>query len=429
MACDTDVKLRNKCIYSVYVRNHTKEGNFKGLISDLDRIKDLGIDYIWLMPIYPIGSVNRKGTLGSPYSIKDYRKINPEYGTMNDFEDLVHEVHKRDMKLIIDIVYNHTSYDSLLMKEHPEWFYKKNGHFGSKIGDWSDIADLDYSDESLWKYQIETLKFWISKGVDGFRCDVAPLVPLKFWKEARKEISKEKKGVIWIAETMGPSGIKALRDSGILVQSDCEMYESFDITYDYDTYEYFIDYLKGRISLEYFLEKKRAQEYTYPVNYVKLRFLENHDNPRIASLISDEILLENWISFMFFEKGASLIYAGQEYNDKNRPSLFEKDTVKLGTDKKFCDYIKNLVHIKKNNIFINGNYNLVKSKKRGVIEARYVLNNETVIGIFNVEKKIGKYRLDIKDGIYNNLINNFKISVKDNSIDLLKEPVILRIYK
>jgi len=184
MALQTDKHYRNQVMYSVFVRNHSKEGTFTGVRRDLDRIQSLGVDIIWLMPIHPLGEVARKGTLGSPYAIRDYRAVNPEYGTLEDFVALVEDIHSRGMKCIIDVVYNHTSPDSRLAQEHPEWFYHKpDGAFGNRIGDWTDIIDLDYSHRELWVYQIETLKQW-ARIVDGFRCDVAPLIPLEFWLEA-----------------------------------------------------------------------------------------------------------------------------------------------------------------------------------------------------------------------------------------------------
>lgn len=125
MARNTDVSLRKQTMYSVYVRNHSEEGTFKAVTRDLDRIKDLGTDIVWFMPIHPIGEKNRKGILGSPYAISDYRKVNPEYGTLEDFKELIGETHKKGMKLMIDVVYNHTSHESVLWQEHPEWFYKK----------------------------------------------------------------------------------------------------------------------------------------------------------------------------------------------------------------------------------------------------------------------------------------------------------------
>lgn len=146
MAKDTKIDLRNKTIYSIFVRDYSAEGNFEGVRRDLDRIKALGTDIIWLLPIQPSGKEKRKGSLGSPYAIADYRAINPEYGTMEDFKRLCQDVHAKGMKIIIDCVYNHTSPDSVLAKEHPDWFYhKQDGSFGNRVGDWSDVIDLDYS--------------------------------------------------------------------------------------------------------------------------------------------------------------------------------------------------------------------------------------------------------------------------------------------
>ena len=161
MARQTNTRLREKVIYSVFVRNHTKEGTFQALEGDLDRLAALGTDIIWLMPIHPIGEAGRKGTLGSPYAIRDFRGINPEYGTLGDFMHLVGEIHKRGMKCIIDVVYNHTSPDSILATGHPEFFLRDEaGNPTRKVADWSDVVDLDYSNRELWKYQIETLKIW-----------------------------------------------------------------------------------------------------------------------------------------------------------------------------------------------------------------------------------------------------------------------------
>lgn len=180
MAKDTLLNLRNEIIYCIYVRNHTPEGTFAAIMPDLQRIKGLGVDIIWFMPIHPIGETKRKGVEGSPYTIKDYRAVNLAYGTIDDFKALVAAIHDLGMKVMLDVVYNHTSPDSWLAGQHPEWFYRRpNGEMGNKVGEWYDIVDLDYSHPELWDYQIETLKQWAAI-VDGFRCDVASLVPLDF---------------------------------------------------------------------------------------------------------------------------------------------------------------------------------------------------------------------------------------------------------
>jgi len=428
MAKDTNLKLRNSTIYSVFVRNHTTEGNFEGVTKDLGRIADLGVDIIWLLPIHPIGKVNRKGSLGCPYSIKDYKKVNPEYGTIEEFVELIKQTHKRGMKVIIDVVYNHTSHKSKLFEKHPEYFYRKeNGAIGGKVGDWTDIIDLDYENIDLWDYQIDALKYWISLGVDGFRCDVAPLIPIEFWMKARKEILSIKEDIIWLAESIDPYFMKELRKRNILAQTDSEVFKAFDITYDYDTYKFFVEYLNGERELDYLLELKRNQEYIYPSNYIKLRFLENHDTKRITSYLKEDNDLKNWTAFMFFEKGTALIYAGQEAKDDNIPSLFDRDLVNWDKDKKYAEFIKKLIKLKKKDIFAYGYYEIISSKKIGVIEARYEYKKEEVIGIFNVERKSGIYFLDIKDGNYKNLIDDSDIEVIDGKIELGLNPIILKL--
>ena len=239
MARQTNTRLREKVIYSVFVRNHTKEGTFQALEGDLDRLAALGTDIIWLMPIHPIGEAGRKGTLGSPYAIRDFRGINPEYGTLGDFMHLVGEIHKRGMKCIIDVVYNHTSPDSILATGHPEFFLRDEaGNPTRKVADWSDVVDLDYSNRELWKYQIETLKIW-AEIVDGFRCDVASAVPLAFWREAREQVERVRPGCIWLAESVHAAHTMAMRRAGYYCAADTELYDAFDITYDYDIWPYF----------------------------------------------------------------------------------------------------------------------------------------------------------------------------------------------
>ena len=181
------MSLRNMTLYSIFVRNFG--GNFAAVERDLPRLKSLGVDAIWLLPIHPIGTDKRKGSLGSPYAISDYRAINPEFGTMDDFVRLCDAVHQNGMKLLIDVVFHHTSPDSVLVKTHPEYFYRKpDGSFGNHVGEWTDIIDFDFDAPGLWDELIDTLCFW-AQYVDGFRCDVAPMVPLAFWERARAEVA------------------------------------------------------------------------------------------------------------------------------------------------------------------------------------------------------------------------------------------------
>ena len=358
MADNTQKKLRNQMMYQVFVRNFSAEGTFKKVEEQLERIKALGTDVIWLMPIHPIGKDKRKGSLGSPYAISDYRAVNPEFGTLDDFKSLVNSIHKRGMKCIIDVVYNHTSPDSVLSREHPEWFYHKNdGSFGNRVGDWTDIIDLDYSNKELWRYQIDTLKMW-AEIVDGFRCDVAPLIPIEFWEEARREVAEVRTDAIWLSESVEPDFIVYMRSQGLTALSDSEIYRAFDISYEYDCYGAFRNYIYGSGSLKEYADAVNRQEYTFPDNYVKLRFLENHDQSRARFLIPDEAALKSWTAFMFFQKGMALVYNGQECAAAHYPTLFDKDGVDWDDPENIdlSGFISKLAQIKKDTVFTDSVY-------------------------------------------------------------------------
>lgn len=425
MAKDSSINLRNEVMYSIYVRNHSKEGNFKAVTEDLERIKDLGTDIVWFMPIHPIGVKNKKGNLGCPYAIKNYREINPEYGTLEDFKECVNKIHTLGMKCIIDVVYNHTSPDSWLLENKPEYFYKKpDGNFGNRVGDWSDVVDLDYNNKDLWDYQIETLKMW-AEIVDGFRCDVASMIPVGFFEKAREEVKKVKEDCIWLAETVHYTFVKELRSQGVNVHSDGEVFRAFDICYDYDVQPIFSGYIKGEKTLEEYVDFLNFQDNIYPENYVKLRFLENHDNPRAKHIIPEEMDLINWTAFAYFQKGTTLIYAGQEVEDDKCPSLFDIDKVNWNTGKDISGLMKKLYTIKKNSIFRNGTYTLLANEELQTITVYYELENKKALGIFSLKSKSGEIKVNINDGEYLNEIDGTKINVKNGRINLEGKPIIL----
>lgn len=425
MARNTDLNLRGQVIYSIYVRNHSEEGTFKAVEKDLERIKNLGTDIIWFMPIHPIGVKNKKGDLGCPYAIKNYREVNPEYGTLEDFKSCVDKIHALGMKCIIDVVYNHTSPDSWLVENHPEYFYKKpDGNLGNRVGDWWDVVDLDYNNKDLWDYQIDTLKMWVEV-VDGFRCDVASLIPVDFWIKAREEVSKVRPNAIWLAESVHTNFLIDLRRHGISGNSDCEVYQAFDICYDYDVQPYFAGYLKGENTLSYYVDRLNLQEGIYPENYIKLRFLENHDNPRAKDLIKDENQLINWTAFKYFQKGTTLIYAGQETENTKCPSLFDKDKVDWNTGKDITSLMQKLYKIKKNNIFIDGSYRLFADEDNQTIIGYYEKNGEKVVGVFSLKGIEGEIKVKLQDGEYINEIDNEKVIVKNGKIKINQRPIIL----
>ena len=425
MAINTPKTYRNQVMYSVYVRNHTPEGTFQSLRQDLKRIRSLGVDIIWLMPIHPIGSKARKGTLGSPYAISDYRAVNPEYGTMEDFKALVEDIHSLGMRCIIDVVYNHTSPDSWLVENHPEWFYHKpDGSFGNHVGDWSDIVDLDYTNRDLWDYQIETLKMW-AEIVDGFRCDVAPLVPLAFWLKAREEVEKVHPGCFWLSESIEPEFLSYLRGQGLVAHSDSEIYQAFDAAYDYDIFGTFRGYLEGKLPLSAYAEAVTRQESTYPENYVKLRYLENHDVARAAQMIPDDTALLNWTAFVYFQKGMTMIYGGQEVGAAHRPDLFNKDDIVWSAGQDLQDLLRRLAELKREPLMMDSQYRVI-ALPRDILLATYEKGGNRLLGLFSVQGNASLVEVGLPDGQYENLITGDLVEVYAGRIGVDGTPVMIR---
>src|SRR5689334_16542117 len=229
-ARSTRAWVRDGVIYQIFPRNFSSEGNFKGVTAQLDRLKDLGVSILWLMPIHPIGQEKKKGSIGSPYAVRDYYSINPDYGTKDDLKRLVTEAHRRGLKVIIDIVANHTSWDSVLMKT-PE-FYRRDaaGQILSPY-DWTDVAALNYENAKLRRYMTEMLTYWVREfDLDGFRCDVAGEVPTDFWEQARAELEKVKPDIFMLAEAH---------------KAELEV-KAFDLDYSWPLHSALTDVLQGR---------------------------------------------------------------------------------------------------------------------------------------------------------------------------------------
>lgn len=426
MAKNTEISLRNKVIYSVYVRNHTNDGTFNAVAEDLDRIKSLGTDIIWFMPIHPIGVKNKKGSLGCPYANKDYRTTNPEYGTMDDFKSLVEKIHAKGMKCIIDVVYNHTSPDSNLSVEHPEFFYRKpDGNFGNKVGDWSDIIDLDYSNKELWQYQIDSLVMW-AKIVDGFRCDVASFVPVEFWKQAREAVANVNPDCIWLAESVHSSFNVFSRKSGIYTASDYELFDAFDMEYDYDIREVFDKYLKGETTLSNYMDMFNYQEVIYPQNYDKMRCLENHDQPRICHYVKEKSDLENYTAFLYFLKGSTLIYAGQEFGCDETPSLFDKDVFPRNTGIDLSNLFAKLDTIKKTVLDDDDYFKADADDENDIAILERDNNKSKKVGIFSLKSKSADVKVDLPDGDYKNEISGETVTVSNGKVHCNGKAIIIR---
>ena len=425
MAIDTPASFQKLFIYEVFVRNHGPNGTFADVTADLPRIKALGIDVVWLMSIHPIGKIHRKGSQGSPYAVADYRAVNPKFGTDADFKTLLDTAHQLGLKVMIDVVYNHTSPDSVLATRHPEWFYcEKAGEPAPRFAEWSDVVDLSYHDPALSQYQIDSLLKWVNLGVDGFRCDVAPLVPVEFWQQARQAVAKIKPDFIWLAESVHLHFVRFMRSQGYLAHSDSELYQVFDICYDYDIHNEWVTCARGDMSLADYVKMLDIQEGIYPANYIKLRFVENHDQPRAAALFPDIHQLKSWTAFAAFNKGAFLIYAGQETGTDKLPSLFEIEPITWpkGTPP-LSDFLARLSALKKD-LATEGAFDILTRDTH--IQARW-RHKSSLYGIFNLRGITGSVPVELPDGTYTNLLNDASVIVVGGHVDIPPEPVIVRV--
>jgi GH15 family glucan-1,4-alpha-glucosidase/glycosidase len=297
-------------IYEIYPRAFSQKGDFNSITARLDELKDLGVTILWLMPIHPIGQEKKMGTIGSPYAVRDYYAINPDYGNANDLKQLVSEAHKRGLKVIIDIVANHTSWDSVLMK-HPE-FYKRDAQGNITYPyDWYDIAALNYSNQELRRYMIDMLKFWIREfDLDGFRCDVAGEVPTDFWENARAELERIKPDIVMLAEA---------HKAELLVKA-------FDLDYSWPLHSALSKVLQGEAPASTLREEWEKEVKEWPTGALHMRFSDNHDERRAIARFGERAALAA-SAFVFTLDGVPMIYNGMEVGDTTEsgaPALFEK---------------------------------------------------------------------------------------------------------
>lgn len=425
MAIDTPYTHNSLVIYEVYVRNHTPEGTFKAFEADLDRIRSMGVDVVWFMPIHPIGKVNKKGSLGCPYSISDYRAVNPEYGTLEDFKNTIAAIHARGMKVMIDVVYNHTAHDSLLVRDYPQFFHQDSeGRPMTTVPEWSDVIDLKHPQPELAQYLIDSLKFWVSLGVDGFRCDVASLVPVSFWLEARRQVAELNPNTIWLAEAVHAAFVASRRKAGLSGYSDSEIYQAFDMSYDYDIWPILHSVIAGSEPPARLLEMHRFQEAIYPRTYVKMHCTENHDQRRVMALAPTRQAALAWTAFEAFNKGAFLIYAGQESEAKHTPSLFDRDLIDW-EDYPLQDFFTALFKVKHHPLVLEGVFEILQAEP--VVLAAYVGEKASLLGVFNPSGFDGPISLPVADGAYRDLLSNNEVKVRDGETRFSSPALVLEL--
>lgn len=306
---------KNATIYQINTRQFTAEGTFRAAEAHLPRLKAMNVDIVWLMPIHPIGEKNRKGTLGSPYAVRDYLGVNPEFGTLADLKHFVAAAHGLGMHVILDWVANHTAWDNPLVEQHPEWYQRdwKGDFRPTPWWDWSDIINLDYRQPGLRQYMTAALAYWVREAdIDGYRCDVAGFVPVDFWDNARKELDAIKP-VFMLAEWES-------RDLHA---------EAFDMTYGWTWYEAMHKIAQGKADLNALFGYYSWNESSFPPDCMRMLCVSNHDKnawegtgPEIFGPALDAAIVLSVVS-----DGMPLLYNGQEAGETKRLKFFEKDPI------------------------------------------------------------------------------------------------------
>ena len=326
-------------MYEVNIRQFSPEGTFAGVEAQLPRLKDLGVDILWLMPMYEIGTEGRKGTLGSYYAISDYKKVNPEFGTMEDFEHLLAAAHKLGFKVILDWVANQTAPDNVWMTEKPADFYERDAD-GNAIWeyDWTDTRSLNYDNEDVWWAQDDAMRFWLEKGVDGFRCDAAGEVPAAFWKGILPKMNKDYPDIYLLAE--------AERDNL------ADATETFDANYAWELHHLLNSLAQGRKTVADLKDYVTRDAARFPKEAFRLTFTSNHDeNSWSGTEFEREGAAANACAVLCFTLPGSqpLIYTGQEIGLSRRLEFFEKDPITDWSANEYTTFWKKLVDLKHNN--------------------------------------------------------------------------------
>lgn len=307
---------RTAAIYQINTRQFTPEGTLRAAEKQLPRIKALGADIVWLMPIHPIGAKNRKGTLGSPYSVRDYRAVNPELGTMQDLKAFVRSAHRLGLRVILDWVANHSAWDNPLVARHPQWYDRdwKGDFRPTPWWDWSDIIDFDFGQQGVREYMAQSMAFWVREAdVDGFRADVAAYVPIDFWELVRADLERIKP-VFMLAEAQ-------MRDLHA---------RAFDASYGWGWYEAMVNISKGRADVGALFGYYSENESAWPAGAMRMVYAENHDQNSWHGTQFEQFgpNLENAIVLSVVGEGIPLIYNGQEAGNEKRLQFFERDPIR-----------------------------------------------------------------------------------------------------
>jgi glycosidase len=367
---------RDAVIYQINTRQFTPAGTFEAAARQLPRLQELGVDILWLMPVQEIGVKNRKGELGSPYSIRDYKSVSAELGDLDSLKKFVAAAHELGMYVILDWVANHTAWDNPLVEQHPEW-YRRNwrGEFHSPAWtDWSDVIQLDFSQPGLRRYMTEAMKWWVTEvGLDGFRCDVAGFVPLDFWDTARAEL-----------DAIRPVFMLAEWETRDLHQ------RAFDMTYAWSWYGTVHRIAQGKADVGALGVYHYTDENSWPREAMRMLFVSNHDKNAWEGTQFEAFgdALENAIVLSVVSRGMPLIYNGQEAGNTKRLAFFDRDPIEW-REHPIGDLYRRLFAFKKaNSALWNGHWGagmiqVVNSAPASVFSFVRANDRNTVFAVFN----------------------------------------------
>ena len=365
-------------IYEMNTRQFTPEGTFRAAAGHIGRLRELGVDIIWIMPVFPIGEERRKGTLGSYYSVRDYTTVNPEFGTADDFRDFVGQVHQAGMKIIMDWVPNHTSRDAVWTAEHPDWYEydPATGEIATPF-DWSDTAKLDYANPEMRQAMVEALKMWLQDySTDGFRMDMAMLVPTSFWNEATPQLEQVRPDLFMLAEAEDPQ----LHD------------RAFDATYNWEVHHMMNDIPAGKAGAGTLRGKLTELSVLFPEHAFRMNFTSNHDENTWNGTESMRMGAADaqMAALSFVLPGIPMVYNGQEIGSQKQLPFFEKDHIEWNVaDERRTDLYRELCRLRHTHPALAG------GERGGDL---YSIDNNDPTRIFSVKRKIGEH---IVVGLFN----------------------------
>lgn len=390
----------NAVIYEVNIRQYTPEGTFAAFEPHLSRLKDMGVIVLWFMPVCPIGKINRKGSLGSYYSISDYKAVNPEFGTMEEFKRLVAKAHEMGFKVLMDMVTNHTAWDHVWLKEgHKEWYEQDERGNVVTPYDWTDTAKLNYKNAEMRKAMIDALEFWIREvGIDGYRQDMAGLVPLDFWEEAVPRLRSVNSELFMLGEVESP---------------DYHRNNTFDATYAWEFGHLIERIARKEASVDGLRNLLNHDKTVFPYDAFRLLFTSNHDENSWSGSESERFgpAQECMAVLTYILNGIPLIYSGQEAGSAKRLAFFEKDLIDWSSLNDYTPFYKELNKLRRENPALRSGERggeviyFHSSQPYNVLAIKRKQGDNIVMGVFNLtpyEIQPAFWDEDYK-GVYNKL--------------------------